>query len=1658
MKIVASLCSRLLVLSLVWAIGPGAITTKAQAADALEDIGVRPLDPQLPIENGVVYSSNGNVHLEFLLGSFPQRHNHGTATFKLVYDSAIWTQLQCCAWFPIYSLFTYGTNARHFIPGWRFEVSESAGTATSSFGPVYTCRTDGVDEWDKFNNFQWTEPNGNVHMFNLTVYQGYVTQCGNFTSHTSSGSAFATDGSGYHLYAAGSYINSVFAPDGTQVYAIDTISPQYQNPKDTNGNFFSHNSNKDLVDSAGRTPVTQTVGSSTITYGVLNAQGGRSTYTVTLVPISISTNFSSAGSTYTEYSSSSFEGIQSIALPDGTSYSFGYDSGATAGHYGQLTSMTLPTGGHITYTYATFTDSMYLAASPHRHFTRGLTSRVTPDGSWSYTPQVLSFCTTTANSNCQQQLTVAAPSGDHTVFTTMISNNGAWPTKAQYYTGAISATNLLVTKNRTFNLPTSSVGAVTKVDDTITLSIPGGTVLNRTTQYCWDVTSLAKMTKKWEWNFYSGPALAPPTNCSPAATPDRTTTITYLSDTNPSYVTKDILDRALTVTVVDKIGNVVGKTVNCYDFAGGCGGSGFSLVSNVAEHDDSHYGTANTVRGDLTQVQRLISGTSNYAISTMSHDTTGQVTTATDANGNPSTFSYADNLFNDNGNATNPVAYTPPGPTNSLLKSVTKGGLTNTFGYYWGTGQKALATDPNNQTTYNHFYDSLNRATSTRYPDNGWNLSVYPTGSETQIDSATGITSTAMTTNCPSTSNSCRHDQVLTDSLGRVISQILVSDPDGQITTSTVYDSNGRVQKRSNPFRSTSDATYGWSTPTYDGLNRITQSLRQDGSISKTYFGAAVSAGAGAASQLCSPTTYGLGYPVLSVDEAGHKSQSWNDGFGRLIEADEPNSTNTLTLPTCYTYDSNSNLTNVLQNGSRQRTFTYDLLSRLLTASNPESGTITYTYDNNGNVLTKKDARNITTTYYYDALNRLGAKSYSDGTETLYYNYDVPPGWLSDSTNVVGRLANTSNSSGGSTDGKATAATYSYDAMGRIVREWEQTPSTSPGGSFVYQSYDLAGDLTSLSNGSGVAISYAYDSAARPKTVTSSWNDAQHPGTLYTVDPSIGYFPSGVIRKVTLPNGLTEVAMYNNRLQPCRIEINSTAAYFNLCTDAIPSGNVLDFTYGYNSGSSDNGNVVSWSSAGNQTFSRSYVYDSLNRISTLSDTAVMQSCKGLSWTIDPWGNRTDQTVTAGTCNTFHQATDANNRLVGSPYQYDAAGNMTHDASHSYTYDAENHLTQVDAGATASYIYDPSGMRVRKNSGGSWTEYFFDSSGSITAEHNPAGWPVEYVYVGGQLVAQYRDGTTYSIFKDHLGSTRLITKIDKSVYDSLDFLPFGEQIAGDTGTTHKFTGKERDSESGLDNFGARYDSSSLGRFMSPDNPKFSKKTDPQTWNLYSYVSNNPLARVDLTGENWFNFTGSWQWYPGADVTNDGKACKPGANGCNHSDFTHLLVVQKLNEKTDKGATKVKITLYDQNKVIAQGDGFTGGTNILSVPNGNYEINLNNRGGLDTNRLVSVQGGLVLGAFHDGIQQVGDSILYRGVLYDATGEWGTMRANLSRGEGDGTQYYLHGKGSYFTEGHSYTAGCVCDPYQGVLKVIFRLDPSGVGEGDKNGRIAVSVNKAN
>jgi RHS repeat-associated protein len=65
---------------------------------------------------------------------------------------------------------------------------------------------------------------------------------------------------------------------------------------------------------------------------------------------------------------------------------------------------------------------------------------------------------------------------------------------------------------------------------------------------------------------------------------------------------------------------------------------------------------------------------------------------------------------------------------------------------------------------------------------------------------------------------------------------------------------------------------------------------------------------------------------------------------------------------------------------------------------------------------------------------------------------------------------------------------------------------------------------------------------------------------------------------------------------------------------------------------------------------------------------------------------------------------------------------------------------------------------------------------------------------------------------------------------------------------RFTGKERDTESGNDYFGARYYGSSMGRFLSPDpqGNSYADFSNPQSWNMYAYVLNNPLKFTDPTG--------------------------------------------------------------------------------------------------------------------------------------------------------------------------------------------------------------------
>ena len=112
----------------------------------------------------------------------------------------------------------------------------------------------------------------------------------------------------------------------------------------------------------------------------------------------------------------------------------------------------------------------------------------------------------------------------------------------------------------------------------------------------------------------------------------------------------------------------------------------------------------------------------------------------------------------------------------------------------------------------------------------------------------------------------------------------------------------------------------------------------------------------------------------------------------------------------------------------------------------------------------------------------------------------------------------------------------------------------------------------------------------------------------------------------------------------------------------------------------------------------------------------------------------------------------------------------------------------------------------------------------------------------------RGGAVNYYVADHLGSSRIVTNASGTVLDDSDFYPFGGErsYSSGSGNNYKFTGKERDAESGLDDFAARFYTSNYGRFLSADDSKYINPADPQTLNLYSYVANNPLNAVDPTG--------------------------------------------------------------------------------------------------------------------------------------------------------------------------------------------------------------------
>lgn len=1355
----------------------------ARAQSYLTQVGDTTFRTTIPVEQGYFDASTGNLHIAIPLGTWPQRGSH-TFSAALVYDSRIW-YINNGTWQP--------TNIPNSTLGWRLVTSPTLGGSVTHNTQIYSCPCLGdncksTPKYYIYSNFQWTDAFGTVRAFPITTeYDPQNCDQGDIPT----GSAFGKDASGYYMSVTNyTTVSSVSAVDGTQVFPA---------LKDRNGNYFTSDSNGNIVDTLGRTPVTVTTncnGQSTETcYNVLNSQGGRSTYTLTTETVYISTSFGQSG--VTEYSGY-VTAVQSIQLPDGTSYSFTYDAGPSGG-YGELTEMILPTHGSAVYGFTTYSDAF-------GNSNRWLSTKTSSGNLWTYTP-AKSSCGA-GYSFCQQVL-VTRPSGDTALyyFGSNAGSNGSWLGTIAYKNGSSNQQGF---EEYTY---TSGLTDVQKASH-LTQPTDSGTADTNVVEYTYLNNASPLISKISEWNYYP--------NGSQPANPYRITTLSSYCDGAPG-----------SVTVTDGTGSTtVAQTNTTFDSYG----SGLISMSGITHHDDTNYGQTYTTRCNPTSISKLVNGTT-YLTTSMTYDTTGQVRSATDPKGNSTSLDYTDNFYND---ANPPSSYTPPAPTNAYLKTATLPIIgAETFGYYYGTGQVALSTDQNGAATTNHYIDSFSRPTEALFADGGWNAVSYP--SQTEVNTYLGITNGTPSTSCI---NGCRHDEQTTDNFGRVNFNYLVSDPDGETTVGTTYDSNGRVASVTNPYRS---QTNGQDSYAYDAMDRTTQVSHTDGTSVHVYYGSSASGAGGITSQLCASSTYGLGYEVLTVDEAGKKREIWTDGLGRTIEVDEPDANNNLTRNTCYAYDLNNNLAIVVSVTGQTRSYTYDDMSRVISVATPETNvggtqySTTFSYTNGGlcsgnpsAVCVRTNPTGATATYSYDGLNRVTQIQYSDGTPTVTYCYE------GSNTACISGGYSSSNPKGRRTamaDGSGNCG-WSYDTMGRIVAEQKTIAGVTKTISYAY---NLDGSIASITYPTGRKVTYNVGNAER------SLSAADSNGSQYALTAS--YAPMGALSAViygqtTGFGGTTESRAYNNRMELTSIQAASTNG---TALNLSPCYTSFSFSGGCTGTTGNNGTVTGIVNSVDTSETQSYAYDNLNRISSAATQATSgNDCWGQTFGIDVVANLTSMSVTQCGGGPLSASTDGYNHLTGTGYSYDHAGNMTGDGSYTYSYDAESRITSVNG---VNYSYDGDGLRVRKSSG---TLYWRGISGDTLAESDLNGnISSEYVFFAGRRIARLSSGTVNYFYSDALGTVHTITDgIGHPCYDA-SFTPYGQEVLNPNisqtcSSTYKFTGYEYDSETGLYYAAARFYSWRLGRFMSVD-PLGGGFANPQSFNRYAFSDNDSENRVDPNGQ-------------------------------------------------------------------------------------------------------------------------------------------------------------------------------------------------------------------
>jgi RHS repeat-associated protein len=1353
----------------------------------------------------VINLANLNSHLDIPVLNKPGRGTN--FTYDLNYNSSIW--------FPVGS-----TGSQTWQPvsnfGWQGTSEPITGFIEPTGTTLVPCPDppSPVKQETAYVAWIYHDKFGGVHHFSAEVAANLQ---GTTCPFPRSATATLNDGSGYKVTVTAAPSATVTTASG-QVFQVPvTNGSAGASATDRNGNQITLDGAGHFTDTLGTVALTvagsgTSISPITLSYTAPNGQPAK--YTLNYTNYTIATNFAVSG--ISEYKSTeAVPLVSSIVLPDGSLYTFTYEAtpslpsasactpfAGTTCVTARVASIALPTGGSITYAYSggsgTNNSGIFSDGS-----TATLARKTTDTGSasWTYT-QV-------KGTGAASTTTITDPTGNQTT----VSFQGIYETQRQVFQGSTSGT-LLSTTNTCYNGTASPTSIASCTGTAVTLPItqravttilPGAKAL--TSQHIDYFNVFGGPTESDDYDYGSGAVGALL----------RKTAITYASLQNITAFRQ-------TVTVTNGAGATVSQTNNNYDE------TAVATSSNTPQHT-----TITGSRGNLTSINYPVSGLTAHA----TYFDTGTVQTSTDVNGAVTTFSYPD--------ATSTCGNTWPTSSSTPVNST----ITLTSASTWNcTGGVATSTtDANGNATTTAYANNPNYwlPDSTTDPTNA--ITHFTYNGQTSAEAALSVNSGSSTSDILAT----------VDSFGRPRVQQTRQAPGSSNFDSveTDYDGLGRPTRTTLPYAAAAGALASPSAPRvttlYDALSRPTM---------------LTDAGGGFTSYSYSQNDVFVTIGPAASGENTKRRQLEYDALGRLTSVCEITAGTTAAPAgacaqnssqtgywTTYAYDALGNLLTSTQNaqaasGSQQtRSYTFDPLSRLTSETNPETAKITYTYDSDttcasfvGDRVKRIDSAGNTTCFAYDKLHRVISQTYTGtgpnvaNTPNRYFVYDSATVNGVALANAKGQLAEAYTTAPGtaSTAAKVTDLGFSYTVRGQVSDVLQMSPSSS-GYYHATYAYFENGATKQLSGLPGLpTFTYGLDGEGRMSALSASAISGQ-----LNQNPLSGvtYNAASQPTAVTLGSGDSDNFTYDpntGRMTQYQFKVNTQSFTGNLAWNANSTLGSLSISDPFNAADTQN---------------CSYTHDDLTRVASAN-------CGATTWqqtfSYDAFGNLTKSVPTGGTGNSFQPTYNAKNQyatLPGATPSYDANGNVLTDGAHSYTWDAAGRYATIDGTAQVS---DALGRLVDIIiSGGPSLELFYGPDGLSRVGfqgQTPRTGKLNLPGGGSAIYDAENSGLFLYSHSDHLGSTRLLTTPARAFSQSQAYAPFGEPYATSSLSPYQsFTGQN--SHAGLDTYSFLYRQyGDQGRWVSPDPAGLAAvdRSNPQSWNRYAYVLNNPLALVDSLG--------------------------------------------------------------------------------------------------------------------------------------------------------------------------------------------------------------------